>query len=60
MPTHPIPQAVRLIIFDKDGTLIDFHAMWGRWMRELALRLERASAKTVALRRFHAVGFDTL
>src|SRR5262245_4539946 len=29
-----------LIIFDKDGTLIDFHAMWAAWLIDLAQRLE--------------------
>src|SRR5262245_17537877 len=29
-----------LIIFDKDGTLIDFHAMWATWLTDLAQRLE--------------------
>lgn len=29
-----------LAIFDKDGTLIDFHLMWSDWVRSLALDLE--------------------
>lgn len=60
MSTHPILQTAHLVIFDKDGTLLDFHAMWGRWIRELALRLERASGTLIADRLFHAVGFDPL
>lgn len=31
-----------LAIFDKDGTLIDFHLMWSDWVRVLARRLETA------------------
>jgi phosphoglycolate phosphatase len=34
-----------LVVFDKDGTLIDFDAMWGAWITELARRLEAACAK---------------
>jgi phosphoglycolate phosphatase len=30
---------VDLAIFDKDGTLIDFHGMWSDWVRELDDRL---------------------
>ena len=60
MSIHPILKAARLVIFDKDGTLLDFHAMWGRWIRELALRLERASGVIVAARLFSAVGFDSV
>src|SRR5438045_717207 len=33
----------RLIIFDKDGTLIDFNAMWGGWIIQLARHLEAVS-----------------
>lgn len=47
-----------LIIFDKDGTLIDFHAMWGGWIVELARRLEAASGRAVAARLFDAVRYD--
>ena len=38
-------------LFDKDGTLIDFHAMWGGWARELGDRLEAAARRPVAPRR---------
>jgi phosphoglycolate phosphatase len=47
-----------LVVFDKDGTLIDFHAMWGGWVVELARRLERASGVALAERLYRAVGFD--
>ena len=33
---------VELAIFDKDGTLIDFHLMWGDWVRALADRIAAA------------------
>ena len=38
----------KLVIFDKDGTLIDFHAMWGGWITGLARRLEAAAGIAVA------------
>ena len=31
---------VDLLVFDKDGTLIEFHLMWGGWLDGLASRLE--------------------
>lgn len=34
---------IELLIFDKDGTLIEFHLMWGSWVDGLASRLEAAS-----------------
>ncbi len=48
----------QLIIFDKDGTLIHFDAMWGGWVTELARRLEAACGKPVAEALFQAMGFD--
>src|SRR5690349_3074555 len=47
-----------LIIFGKDGTLIDFDAMWGGWITDLARRLEAAAYVRVAPQLFQAVGFD--
>jgi phosphoglycolate phosphatase-like HAD superfamily hydrolase len=47
-----------LVIFDKDGTLIDFGAMWGGWAVELAGRLERAAGRPVAARLARRLGFD--
>jgi phosphoglycolate phosphatase-like HAD superfamily hydrolase len=47
-----------VVIFDKDGTLIDFHAMWGGWARELGARLEAAVRRPVAPDVFAAIGFD--
>jgi HAD superfamily hydrolase (TIGR01549 family) len=59
---HLIPQlagfAPELIIFDKDGTLIDFHAMWGGWAIELARRLERNTGRPITGRLFEVMDFD--
>jgi phosphoglycolate phosphatase len=38
---------IELLIFDKDGTLIEFHLMWGPWVEQLALRLETATGLPV-------------
>jgi HAD superfamily hydrolase (TIGR01549 family) len=53
-----LPALIDLVIFDKDGTLIDFHAMWGGWIASLAIDLERASGLAVGERLFRAVGYD--
>ena len=47
-----------LIIFDKDGTLIDFEAMWGAWIIELAARLEALAGRPVRGKLFEALGYD--
>lgn len=36
-----------LVVFDKDGTLIDFQAMWVPWFEELARRLELATGASL-------------
>lgn len=49
---------IELVIFDKDGTLIDFHAMWGGWMSDLGRDLTTVTGSPIgeALRR--AMGVD--
>jgi phosphoglycolate phosphatase-like HAD superfamily hydrolase len=49
---------IDLVVFDKDGTLIDFHAMWGGWATELGRRLDGATRRPVAGDVFAAIGFD--
>ena len=49
---------IDLVVFDKDGTLIDFHAMWGGWALELGRRLDRATGRPVAGDVFTTIGFD--
>lgn len=49
---------IQLVVFDKDGTLIDFHAMWGGWARELGGRLEAVARRPVSSDVFTAIGFD--
>jgi phosphoglycolate phosphatase-like HAD superfamily hydrolase len=49
------PQA---IIFDKDGTLIDFDAMWGGWTVHLAEQLQQASRVDVREALCLAMGYD--
>jgi phosphoglycolate phosphatase len=46
------------IIFDKDGTLIDFDAMWGGWIIFLAEQLQDISGLHVRESLCLAMGFD--
>lgn len=52
--------SINLVVFDKDGTLIDFNAMWGDWITELARHLEAAAYISIAPQLFQAVGFDPI
>lgn len=49
---------IDLVVFDKDGTLLDFHAMWGGWAIELGRRLDGATRRPVAGDVFATIGFD--
>jgi phosphoglycolate phosphatase len=48
--------AIDLVIFDKDGTLVDLHAPWGRWAEHIAERLAQTIAPDELLRR---IGWDS-
>ena len=50
--------AVELIVFDKDGTLIDFHGMWGEWAIQLGRDLERETGRPVAAPLLERYGVD--
>ena len=50
--------APHLIIFDKDGTLIDFHEMWATWLTQLAQQLEEAAGVPLAAALQRAMDFD--
>jgi phosphoglycolate phosphatase-like HAD superfamily hydrolase len=58
MTLHPILDGIDLIVFDKDGTLISFEAMWVGWARALGTRLELATRRPVAGDIFATIGFD--
>ena len=55
-----------LVIFDKDGTLIDFQLMWGSWIESLAWRIEMEAGDdrdtSISLREllFESLGYDWL
>lgn len=46
------------VIFDKDGTLIDFHAMWGGWARRLGDGLDDVIGRPVSPDVYATIGFD--
>ncbi len=58
MELHPALDGIDLVVFDKDGTLISFEAMWVGWARELGGRLEAATRRPVAGDVFLTIGFD--
>jgi HAD superfamily hydrolase (TIGR01509 family) len=49
---------IDLVIFDKDGTLIDFQSMWSGWVRALAGDLESATGRALADPLFDLLGVD--
>ena len=54
----PLLDGIDLVVFDKDGTLIDFHAMWGGWADELGRRLVGATRRPVSGDVFATIGYD--
>ena len=49
---------IDLVIFDKDGTLIEFHAMWGGWAVTLADDLRQATGRDIERPLFEMLGYD--
>ena len=49
---------IDLLVFDKDGTLIEFHLMWGGWVDELAARLEAATGLALREGLYPLLGVD--
>lgn len=57
MQSEPL-EGIELVVFDKDGTLIDFQAMWGSWVRTLAEDLTRSTGHDVTGLLFDLLGVD--
>jgi phosphoglycolate phosphatase-like HAD superfamily hydrolase len=49
---------IDLLVFDKDGTLIEFHLMWGGWLDTLAGRLEAATGLSLKEGLYPLLGVD--
>ncbi|KAF0775772.1 hypothetical protein AaE_000525 [Aphanomyces astaci] len=47
-----------LVVFDKDGTLIDFNLMWGGWVESVAWKMEMTTRRPVREKFFDAMGYD--
>jgi phosphoglycolate phosphatase len=56
-PVDPL-EGIDLVIFDKDGTLIEFHLMWGGWVDDLARRLEAATGLALREGLYEILGVD--
>ena len=48
----------KLVIFDKDGTLVCFHKMWIPWATEHAQRINKATGKDVSADLYDVFGYD--
>jgi len=51
-------EEIDLVVFDKDGTLIDFREMWAPWFDELARRLTAAAGANVRDELWRAMADD--
>lgn len=56
--TVDLLDGIDLLIFDKDGTLIEFHLMWGAWVDALAGRLEAAAGLPLRSGLYPLLGVD--
>ncbi len=51
-------EGIDLVVFDKDGTLIEFGAMWSGWAVTLADGLEAAAGRSIRAPLFEMLGYD--
>ncbi|KJH46841.1 haloacid dehalogenase-like hydrolase [Dictyocaulus viviparus] len=51
---------VKLVIFDKDGTLVDFHRMWLPWAAETVQLLETTTGRRVGPAVYKTLGVDPI
>lgn len=56
--TDQLAQPPQLVIFDKDGTLIDFGRMWGNWAVQFAHRISSAVQRDVVAEVLELYGVD--
>ena len=49
---------IDLVIFDKDGTLIDFGPMWSGWAETLGRSLEEATGRPIETPLYAMLGYD--
>ena len=57
-PREGVLAGIDLAIFDKDGTLIDFHFMWSDWVRNLARGLQAAHGTSLDAIVYPMMGVD--
>ena len=55
---HGILEGIELVVFDKDGTLIEFEPMWRDWVAELARDLSAATGRPLAEPVYALMGVD--
>ncbi|GMT29241.1 hypothetical protein PFISCL1PPCAC_20538, partial [Pristionchus fissidentatus] len=52
--------SVKLVIFDKDGTLVDFHSMWIPWAKATVALLEKETGIACAAAVYKTLGVDPI
>ncbi len=57
-PTIDPLDGIDLIIFDKDGTLIEFDLMWGGWVDDIAKKLEASTGLALREGLYEMLGVD--
>ena len=58
IPRGDLLAGIELIVFDKDGTLIEFDLMWGGWVDDIAGRLEASTGLPLRHGLYEMLGVD--
>ncbi|CAK9296725.1 unnamed protein product [Gordionus sp. m RMFG-2023] len=58
--TSDLPLKIKLVIFDKDGTLICFNSLWKPWLDNIITNIENSTQLDLKSKLYEALGYNEI